>query len=91
MNDISLVFLDYEKFKQCLKDLERDTDITWMGGSNPTSFIPEKECFLDKRFYELRINQPGPDHSTPYLTYGGDMDCLQQFLEDNEGPMFLIK
>lgn len=91
MNDISLVFLDYEKMKQCLKDLERDTDIKWFGGENPTTYIPSKEVFCDREFYELRINQPGSYLSAPYLTYGGDRECLQDFLEGNEGFMYLIK
>ena len=88
---ISLVFLDYEKMKQCLKDLERDTDIIWYAGSSPTDFIPSKECFYGKEFYELRINQPGPECSTPYLTYGGDIECLRMLLQDYNGFVFLIK
>ena len=92
MCDISLVFLDYEKMKQCLKDLERDTDIKWFGGSKPTDHIPHKEMFAKEGlFYELRINQPGPYLTKPYLTYGGDMECLQEFLEYEKGIVFLIK
>ena len=91
MNDISLVFLDYEKMKKALNDLEHNTDITWFGGSSPTSFIPSKETFCGRGFYELRINQPGPYHLAPYLTYGGDRECLQEFLEGEEGFVFLIK
>jgi hypothetical protein len=45
MNDISLVFLDYKKFKQCLKDLERDTDITWWGGIVLLPILQGKNIF----------------------------------------------
>ena len=90
MNDICLVFLDYEKMKRCLKDLERDTNIKWLGGSNPTEGVPTKEMFCGRGFYELRINQCSC-FSKPYLTYGADMECLQDFLEDKIGVMFLIK
>ena len=91
MNDISLVFLDIKKAKQTLKDLERDTNITWVGGKElPTEYM-DWENNISEGFVELRINQPDMFNSKPYLTYGTRRNTLENFLEDNKGFMFLIK
>ena len=91
MNNISLVFLDVEKAKQALKDLERDTNILWFGGKErPTEYM-DWEDTIEEGFVEFRINQPDMFNSKPYLTYGTCRSTLESFLEDKEGPMFLIK
>lgn len=91
MNDISLVFLDIEKAKQALKDLERDTDITWRGGDEKPTEYMDWENNIEEGFIELRINQPDIFYSKPSLTYGACRDSLEDFLEDKKGVMFLIK
>lgn len=91
MNDISLVFLDSKKMKKALEDLERDTNITWIGGKElPTEYM-EWENNIEEGFIELRINQPDMFNSKPYLTYSTCRDTLEDFLEDDQGVMFLIK
>lgn len=92
MNNISLVFLDIEKAKQALKDLERDTDIIWRGyfDEKPTEYM-SWEYDIKEGFIEFRINQPDRNNLKPYLTYCTCRDDLIRFLKDNEGFMFLIK
>lgn len=91
MNDISLVFLDVEKAKQALKDLERDTNIVWQGGlEKPTEYM-DWEDEVKEGFIELRINQPNINLPRPHLSYGNHSEDLIEFLKDNEGFMFLIK
>ena len=91
MNDISLIFLDIEKAKQALKDLERDTNIKWFGGKELPTEYKGWEGNVSEGFVEFRINQPDMFNSRPYLTYGTRRDDLENFLEDNKGFMFLIK
>ena len=92
MNDISLVFLNIEKAKQALKDLERDTDITWPGKKEekPTEY-KEWENHISEGFIEFRINQPDIFCSKPYLTYSTRKHVLRNFLKEKKGVMFLIK
>ncbi len=91
MNNISLVFLNIEKAKQTLKDLERDTDIVWRGGfEKPTKYMAW-ENDIEEGFIEFHINQPNKDFPRPHLTYGVQSEDLIDFLENKKGVMFLIK